>query len=131
MEDINTAAIGHTAAIVAAFVSRNPIQPDGLAGLISTTYAAVTALGTVPEEPFVEELVPAVPIRKRLTDEYVICLDDGLKFKSMKRHLLKLGMTPEQYRAKWGLPVDDPIVARSYSERRSQLAKANGLGTKR
>lgn len=87
------------------------------------------------EAPKIEEpapLVPAIPLKQRFTKKpgYIICLDDGKAFKSMKRHLRMLGMTPAQYRAKWGLPVDDPIVSEDYSVRRSALAKANGLGRK-
>lgn len=73
---------------------------------------------------------PAVPVKKSVTDDYIICLEDGKKFKSMKRHLAKLGMTPDEYRTKWGLPFDYPVVCKSYSERRSQLAKDSGLGRK-
>lgn len=91
------------------------------------------ALSDPIEEPAPEPeaLVPAVPIKKSVFPDRIISLETGEAFKSMKRHLSNLGMTPEEYRAKWGLPKDYPIVAAEYSERRSQLAKANGLGRKR
>ncbi len=130
IDDSNRFAIDHTAAIVAAFVSRQTISPTDLPKLIAETYRAVYGL-YVPAEPAeTEVLVPAVPIRKSVTDDYIICLDDGQKFKSLKRHLSSLGMTPDQYRAKWGLPKDFPMTAANYSARRSALAKAIGLGTK-
>ena len=101
--------------------------------VVEETFWIFTGLltGRVPsksEKP--EPPVPAIPPKQRFTKKpgYIICLDDGKAFKSMKRHLRMLGMTPAQYRAKWGLPVDDPIVSEDYSVRRSALAKANGLG---
>ena len=82
-----------------------------------------------PSEP--EVLTPAVPVRKSITPDYLVCLDDGRKFKSLKRHLASLGMTPDQYRAKWNLPADYPMVASNYAATRSALAKKIGLGQNR
>ena len=116
--------------IVAAYVSNNALSAVDLPKLIAEVYTAVKGLGEVKVLPPVEELKPAVSARRSITPDYLICLDDGKKFKSMKRHLASLGMTPEQYRAKWGLPIDYPMVAPNYSETRSQLARSNGLGRK-
>ena len=91
------------------------------ASLVKIASRAVTP--TVPEAP-----APAVTVRKSITPDYLICLDDGLKFKSLRRHLTGLGMTPEQYRAKWNLPGDYPMVAANYAAQRSELAKKIGLG---
>jgi len=119
-----------TGAIVAAFLSHNAMSPDRVADFIASTAGAVRAV-FAPGEPQPEEveLEPAVPIRKSITPDAIICLEDGLKFKSLKRHLAThFDMTPEQYRAKWGLPADYPMVAPNYSATRSQLAKNTGLG---
>lgn len=101
--------------------------------LIGKVHAALVAISAPrqaaePEPP--AELVPAVPIRKSITPDYLVCLDDGLRFKSLKRHLHTLGMTPEQYREKWGLPADYPMAAPRYSAQRAEIAKAMGLGRK-
>jgi len=82
----------------------------------------------VNSAPLVEKQEPAVSIRKSITPDYLVCLDDGKKFKSLRRHLAGLGMTPDQYRAKWGLPADYPMVAANYAAQRSELAKRIGLG---
>ena len=120
--------ISLSAEIVAAYVSHNSVIPGGLPALIESVHAALSNLGavTVTSEP--EPLVPAVSVRKSIKPEYLICLDDGKKFKSLKRHLGSLGLTPEQYRTKWGLPKDYPMVAPAYAAKRSELAKAIGLG---
>lgn len=119
-----------TERIVSAYVKRNVTPANGLGHLISDTFLALmgcraptpTALPE-PDRP------PAVVIKKSVTDEYIICLEDGQKFKSMKRHLkAKYDLTPEQYRQKWGLPDSYPMVAKTYAEKRSALARANGLG---
>lgn len=118
-----------TTGIVAAFVGNNAISAVELPGFISSVYAALGSLGqplAVPDA----ELVPAVPVRKSVTPDFIVCLDDGKRFKSMKRHLAGLGMTPDEYRAKWGLPADYPMVAPNYTARRSALAISNGLGRK-
>jgi predicted transcriptional regulator len=119
------------AEIVAAFVSNNSVPRNELSALFETVHAAVKRLaeggvvGLAVTEPLRE---PAVSIRKSVTPDYLICLDDGRKFKSLRRHLGALGMTPEQYRAKWNLPYDYPMVASNYAAQRSELAKKIGLG---
>jgi predicted transcriptional regulator len=120
--------ISLSADIVAAYVSRNSVTPGGLPALIKLVHSALTSLGAVEAVPKPEVLVPAVPVRKSITPGFLICLDDGKKFKSLKRHLANLGMTPDQYRAKWGLPKDYPMVAPEYAATRSALAKKIGLG---
>lgn len=116
--------------VVCAYISHNPVSPTDLPKLIQDVHNAVVALAApVPAAAEPEVLLPAVPIRRSVTPDAIICLDDGLRFKSLKRHLTTLGMTPDGYRAKWGLPADYPMVAPNYSTRRSDLAKANGLGT--
>ena len=120
-----------TASIVAAYVTRNNVQRSDLAGLIASTHSALAELGGAPAAPAPEPLVPAVSIRRSVTPDAIICLEDGKSFKSLKRHLSsKYDLTPEQYRAKWGLPVDYPMVAPAYAEARSALAKSMGLGRK-
>src|ERR1700688_3874730 len=117
--------------IVAAFVSNNSVPRNELSALFETVHAAVERLaegGVVAPagtEPPARE--PAVSIRKSVTPDYLICLDDGRKFKSLRRHLGALGMTPEQYRTKWNLPYDYPMVASNYSAQRSELAQKIGL----
>ena len=125
----SSAIVAMTAEIVAAFVSHNAVPAAELAGLLQTVHAGLTTIATGMKPP--EELpapTPAVSIRKSITPDFLICLDDGKKFKSLKRHLAALGMTPEQYRAKWNLPSDYPMVAASYAAQRSELAKKIGLG---
>lgn len=126
------AAIGDAMSVIRAYVGNNPISAGDLQALIRDTHRTVSNLYGVDAPPDAEPVVltPAVPIKKRFTDTHVICLDDGLAFRSMKRHLAGLGMTPAEYRAKWGLPKDDPIVHPSYSATRSALAKKSGLGRK-
>jgi len=118
------------AEIVAAFVAHNSLPIAELPGLIQATHAALERLasGQVDAALQVEKKEPAVSIRKSLTPDFLVCLDDGKKFKSLRRHLASLGMTPDQYRDKWGLPSDYPMVAPNYSAARSQLAKQSGLG---
>lgn len=116
--------------IVSAFVSNNALSPADLPKLIAETHRALQLLSSDKNEPVAEKLEPAVPVRKSITPDFIICLDDGKKFKSMKGHLAALGMTPDEYRAKWGLPADYPMVAPNYSANRSALAKTNGLGRK-
>jgi predicted transcriptional regulator len=120
-----------TADIVSAYVSNNSVRADELASLIGEVHAALkrAPAGSAEAEPEPQE--PAVPIRKSVTPDYLICLEDGKKFKSLKRHLQgEHGMTPAEYRAKWGLKGDYPMVAPNYSEARSSLAKTMGLGRK-
>jgi predicted transcriptional regulator len=116
--------------MVAAFVSNNSVPSSGLPALIQTIHDALTNLSSGAASAVAKEEAkePAVPIRKSIAPDYLICLDDGKKFKSLKRHLAALGMTPEQYRAKWKLPSDYPMVAPEYAAKRSELAKAIGLG---
>ena len=116
--------------IVAAFVSNNPLPKGDLPALIHAMHSAVERLAAEPESapPQVEAKTPAVPIRRSITPDFLICLDDGKRFKSLRRHLAGLGLTPEQYRRKWNLPPDYPMVAPNYAARRSALAKKFGLG---
>ena len=120
------------AEIVAAYVSNNAVPPAELPTLINSIYSALTqAAAGKDEEPKVE-LRPAVAVKKSITPDYIICLEDGKKFKSLKRHLRAIyDMTPEQYRAKWKLPGDYPMVAPNYAKARSELAKTIGLGQSR
>jgi predicted transcriptional regulator len=118
------------AEIVAAFVSNNSLPMEGLPTLIHAMHTAIVKLAAGPEiaQPKVDEKTPAVPARKSITPDYLICLDDGKRFKSLRRHLAGLGLTPEQYREKWNLPSDYPMVAPNYAAKRSALAKQIGLG---
>ena len=118
-----------TSEVVAAYVAKNHLQPSELPNLIASVHAAFDGIGkpVAPEVP-AEPLKPAVPVKKSITDEYIISLEDGRKLKSMKRYLSGLGMTPADYRAKWGLPADYPMVAPAYAAHRSALAKTIGLG---
>ena len=132
MSDSNDVDLIHmTADIVTAYVSNHTLRASELSDLISTVYSGLTTIGEPrPGPAAVEVLTPAVPIKKSITPEYLICLDDGKKFKSMKRHLAQLGLTPDQYRAKWGLPASYPMVAPGYAAKRSALARTMGLGRK-
>jgi predicted transcriptional regulator len=118
------------AEVVAAFVSNNPVPKGELPALIQTIHDALTGLSSGVENaaPNEEPKQPAVSIRKSITPDYLICLEDGKRFKSLKRHLGTHGLTPDQYRAKWKLPADYPVVATNYAATRSALAKAIGLG---
>ncbi len=130
MADNNDALVGLVADIVSAYVSNNSVPTADLANLIATTHAAITGLGAERTAQALEDKpMPAVTIKKSITADYMVCLEDGKKFKSLKRHLRAAhGMSPEEYRARWGLPVDYPMVAPSYAEARSSLAKKMGLG---
>ena len=117
-----------TADIASAYVSNNSVGAADLPGLIKSIHGALSGAGGEPEKP-VEIKAPAVSIKKSITDEYLICLEDGRRFKSLKRHLrTKYNLSPEDYRAKWGLPKDYPMVAPAYADARSKLAKLMGLG---
>jgi predicted transcriptional regulator len=125
------ALIELTAGVVSAYVSNNPVPAGELPALIGQVHAALmsTTNGATPEKP--EALKPAVPIKKSMTPDYIISLENGKKFKSLKRHLFThYGLTPDEYRAKWGLPADYPMVAPNYAAARSALAKTMGLGRK-
>ena len=119
--------IGLTADIVAAYVSNNPLPPVQLGQLIADVHGALTAL-IAPPAPEPEPLVPPVPIKRTVTPDHIISLEDGRPYKTLKRHLSGRGLTPEQYRQKWGLPPDYPMVAATYAAQRSELAKSSGLG---
>ncbi len=122
-----------TAEIVSAYVSRNSVPMAELPLLLQNVHGALDRIATAaaPEETKVEELKPAVPIKKSVSDDYIISLENGQKFKSLKRHLMTAyGMTPQQYREKWNLPKDYPMVAPAYAKSRSALAKSLGLGRK-
>jgi predicted transcriptional regulator len=120
-----------TADIVAAHVSNNSVAISDLALLINTVHGALGNLGTGAAAPEPEKLVPAVSIRASVKPDYIVCLEDGKKLKMLRRHLMTaFGMTPDDYRAKWGLPADYPMVAPNYAEQRRTLAKEIGLGTK-
>ncbi|RWD77435.1 MAG: MucR family transcriptional regulator [Mesorhizobium sp.] len=116
--------------IVAAYVSNNPVPVGDLPKLIGDIHAALQGIGTPATEPAVKQ-EPAVSIRKSVTPDFIICLEDGKKFKSLKRHLAThYNLSPDEYRHKWNLPADYPMVAPSYAATRSALAKASGLGRK-
>ncbi len=121
-----------TADIVSAYVSNNSIQSSDLSVLIGEVHTALHQTLGGPAEPEPEPQKPAVSIKKSVTPDYIICLDDGKKFKSLKRHLrTHYDLTPADYREKWGLPADYPMVAPNYAKARSLLAKKMGLGQKR
>jgi len=120
-----------TTEIVAAYVSNNPVPSSELPALIESVWYSLNQLGAKASETNAEKPIPAVPIKKSVTRDYLICLEDGSKFKSLKRPLMsRYGMTPEEYRAKWGLSSDYPMTAPSYAARRSELAKQMRLGQK-
>lgn len=121
-----------TADIVSAYVSNNAVVAGDLPNLINETYDALSKAAAKAAQPATEELNPAVPIKKSVTPDYIICLEDGKKFKSLKRHLrTHYNQSPEEYREKWGLPHDYPMVAPNYAAARSALAKKMGLGQRR
>ncbi|PBB36508.1 MucR family transcriptional regulator [Mesorhizobium sp. WSM3882] len=126
----HAALIGLTADIVSAYVSKNAVSVSALPELIESVNSSLSKIGQPLEEPK-PALTPAVNPKKSVTPEYIVCLEDGKKFKSLKRHLdTHYGLTPVAYRTKWGLPADYPMVAPNYAAARSQLAKASGLGRK-
>ncbi|GJD65889.1 MucR family transcriptional regulator [Methylobacterium frigidaeris] len=119
--------IGLAADIVGAYVTKNNVPASELPGLIAATHAALAKL-TAPPAPAVEKPTPPVPIRRTVTPDHIISLEDGKPYKSLKRHLTTRGLTPAEYRQKWGLPPDYPMVAANYAAQRSELAKSLGLG---
>ncbi|WP_296747221.1 MucR family transcriptional regulator [Mesorhizobium sp.] len=126
-----TDLIGLTADIVSAYVSKNPVPLEGLPNLIASVHSSLSTAGTpsVTDQPKQE---PAVNPKRSVFPDYIISLEDGKKFKSLKRHLaVHYGLTPDEYRAKWGLKADYPMVAPNYAAQRSALAKSLGLGQKR
>lgn len=121
-----------TADIVSAYVSNNAVVSSELPTLINETYDALSKAAAKASQPVTEELNPAVPVKKSVMPDYIICLEDGKKFKSLKRHLrTHYNLSPEEYREKWGLPHDYPMVAPNYAAARSALAKKMGLGQRR
>jgi predicted transcriptional regulator len=121
-----------TTSIVAAYLGNNHVATSEIPTLIRTIHEALTTLGQPAEPEVGAKPTPAVPIRKSVTPDYIVCLEDGKKLKMLKRHLRSTyDMTPKEYRAKWGLPADYPMVAPSYAARRSQFAKEIGLGRTR
>lgn len=128
----SNALIELTADVVAAYVSNNPVPVGELPNLIADVHAALGRVGGTSEPAPVEKQKPAVNPKRSVHDEYIVCLEDGKKFKSLKRHLMThFGLTPDQYREKWGLEPSYPMVAPKYAAARSQLAKKMGLGRKR
>ncbi|MEP9366787.1 MucR family transcriptional regulator [Xanthobacter sp. VNH20] len=126
---LNAIYVELAAEIVAAYVSNNSVAASEIASLIETVHTSISNLTQTAKEPEVVPLTPAVSVRKSVTPDYIICLEDGKQFKSLKRHLrTRYDLTPEEYRAKWGLPSDYPMVAPNYAAARSELAKASGLG---
>ena len=117
-----------TSEIVSAYVSNNKVEVEKLSEVIGNVYASLSSIAGEDGAEFIE---PAVPIKKSVTPDYIICLEDGKKFKMLRRHLQNVyGLTPEEYRERWGLPADYPMVAPNYAEKRSGLAKQIGLGKK-
>lgn len=123
--------LGLTAKIVSAHVGNNQVTADALPALIQAVYRSLATAGTVETTP-AAALIPAVPVKKSVFPDFIVCLEDGKKLKLLKRHLrTSYGMTPSEYRAKWKLSADYPMVASSYASHRSTLAKSIGLGRKR
>lgn len=123
--------LGLTAQIVSAHVANNAVEPRSLPVFIRDIYTTLANIGT-DAAPAAEKVQPAVPIRKSVFPDYIICLEDGKRLKMLKRHLATAyNMTPAQYREKWGLDANYPMVAPKYAEKRSSLAKQSGLGTRR
>lgn len=127
----STDLLGLTAEIVSAHVSNNPVSLADLPNLIQEVYRTLSSVGMPPAKVEPERPQPAVPVKKSITPEYLICLEDGKRLKMLKRHLqTSYNMTPDQYRERWGLGADYPMVAPNYAKHRSSLAKKIGLGTK-
>src|SRR6516225_5143386 len=121
-----------TADIVSAYVSNNTVVAADLPNVIYNVFDALSRASAATGQPAREELRPAVPVKRSVTPEYIVCLEDGKKFKSLKRHLrTHYELSPEEYREKWGLPHDYPMVAPNYAAARSDLAKRMGLGQRR
>jgi predicted transcriptional regulator len=130
MTDNNATLVNLTAQVVSAYVSNNPVMTTNLPELIDSVHRSLSAVGQPTQEP-VAVLTPVVAVKKSVTPDYIVCLEDGKKFKSLKRHIgVHYNLTPDEYRAKWGLPADYPMVAPNYAAARSALAKTMGLGRK-
>ena len=126
---VNISVLGLTAQIVSAHVSNNSVSPDALPSLIQEVFRTLSGVGKEPVQA--EKPQPAVPAKKSVFPDFIICLEDGKKLKMLKRHLkTAFNMTPEEYRERWGLPPDYPMVAPNYALQRSKLAKDIGLGTR-
>ena len=126
---MTTTHLAETIAIAVAYISRGNTSLSELPTVLAASHAAVTALVSPPPVAEPVALVPAVPIKKSVTPDYLICLEDGKRLKMLKRHLAAAyGLTPAEYRTKWGLPADYPMVAANYAKRRSELAVSHGLG---
>jgi len=120
-----------TASIVSAYLSRNPLGSSHIQDVINTVYSSLSNTGTAPTEQNVQASRPSVPVKKSIMPDYIICLEDGKKLKMLKRHLrTTYNLTPDEYRTKWGLPSDYPMVAPNYAIQRSEFAKKIGLGRK-
>jgi len=129
-QEVFTEMLELTTEIVAAHVGNNPIAATELPGLIQSVYRTLVSVGTSPAA--VERPKPAVPVKRSVFPDYIVCLEDGKKLKMLKRHLkTSYDMTPEEYRERWGLAADYPMVAPNYAQHRSNLAKEIGLGTTR
>ncbi len=132
MSDPSKDYIGLTASIVSAYVSNNVTPASDIPALINQVHAALVRVSNGHSDSTSDLARPAVPVKRSVTSEFIICLEDGKKFKSLKRHLrTQYNMTPEQYREKWGLPPDYPMVAPNYAAARSELARQMGLGQQR
>ncbi|TNC06268.1 MucR family transcriptional regulator [Methylobacterium terricola] len=133
MSEIETQALNpieRTSDIISAYMANNVVQPSALPDLIASVHAALQSISSPPPaEP--EKLAPPIPIRRTVTPSHMISLEDGKPYRTLKRHLSRRGLTPEQYREKWGLPRDYPMVAADYASQRSELAKNSGLGRRR
>lgn len=128
----NATIIKHTSEVISAYVSNNTVSTDELTVLIKDVFGAFKSVDASSSGKAVSNQKPAVNPKKSVFPDYIICLEDGKKFKSLKRHLTAhFGLTPQEYREKWGLPLDYPMVAPSYSEKRSNLAREKGLGRKK
>src|SRR5690348_411070 len=125
----NNELLRMTSEIVASFVSNNPVTTDSLPEVIRSVYRTVSGLAGGPDSKPEEKLKPAVPVSKSVTNDHIVCLEDGRKLKMLKRYLRsRYDMSPDEYRRRWGLPADYPMVAPNYTQRRSEFAKKIGLG---
>ena len=130
--DQKDALVTATAEIVAAYLSKNATPASEIPALVKLVHESLAGLSGADLQAHGGNLTPAVPVRKSVTPDYIVCLEDGKKMKMLKRYLkAAYGMTPSQYREKWGLPPDYPMVAPNYAQKRSSLAKKHGLGTVR
>src|SRR5215203_1544641 len=128
--DANSNLTELTADVVSAYVSKSGVRPEDITVLINTVYSALSNAGQSQQNGLPQKQEPPMPWKKAIKPDYIVSFEDGKQYKSMKRHLTTRGMTPEQYREKWGLPRDFPMVAPNYSAARSEMAKRMGLGQK-